>query len=116
MERQNLTIPTTSNQPRMLSLSTANRCLRDESFYSLLPEFTALKMEMVASSPTAQRTGGCSSCAQKKRFHNIGIKFMYIVQSLSPTSLAKFKHFVGAEKLMYQGLNKSTNKFEVRII
>ena len=115
MDRPNSTIQTTSNQPRMLSLSTANRCLRDESFFSILPEFSSLKMELAASA-AAQRTGGCSSCAQKKKFHNIGIKFMYIVQSLPPTSLAKFKHFIGAEKLMYQGLNKSTNKFEVRII
>lgn len=115
MDPQNLTTRTTSNQPKMLSLATANRCLKDENFYNVLPEFLALKLEVKALAQSPQRTG-CSSCAQRKKFHNIGIKFMYIVQSLSPTSLAKFKSFLGVEKLMYQGLNKSTNKFEVRVI
>ena len=115
MEPQNSTIRTTTSQPKMISLSTANRCLADEKFYTVLPEFSSLKLEMNSLSKSSQRTG-CSSCMQKRKFHNIGIKFMYIVQSLSPASLAKFKNFLGVEKLMYQGLNKSTNKFEVRVI
>lgn len=104
----------TDVQPKLVSIAMANRYLNDASFLKRMPEFLVLK-QMYDNAFKTLKTG-CSSCAQRRRDRDVGIKFLQIINSLPADRIAALKQHIGVTSLMLQGINKTTNKYETRII
>jgi len=99
----------TEPRPQLISLSTAQRCLKDTKFLDQLPEFKSLVNKANAM---ANIKSGCSSCAKRRAARTIGTDFIRLVKSLSDARMIKFKAYLGVDKILINGMNTKTKRYE----
>jgi hypothetical protein len=101
--------------PVLISLGTASRCLSDPKFFEAVPEMVSLRAKLSAVSQLVSKSR-CSSCAQRRMQHNFGTDFLRAVSSLSADGIARFKAYLGASRIMLNGMNPATKQYVSRIL
>ena len=98
-----------NDRPVIISIGTAKTCLTDDKFLAKFPEFVSIKQKAAALSTV--RTG-CSSCAKRRAAKLIGADFIRAVKALPDTKLIKFKEYLGVNKILINGMNSRTKRYE----
>ena len=97
------------NKPVVISMSTANTCLKDPKFMVLFPEFGSIKQKALTINNIRS---GCSSCAKRRAAKIIGSDFIRLVKSLPDSKLMKFKKYLGVTRVLINGMNSRTKRYE----
>ena len=102
----------TAGQTLLVSQRLIEELTRRPDFYPVMPEFAHLKQ--IASIRAA--APGCRTCKGRKIEQHMFAAFGATLMSLPPARVERLKQYAGAAKLQYQGLNRTTGKYEVRIL
>ena len=97
------------NKPVIISISTASTCLADPKFLAQFPEFGSIKQKSLAMRSIRS---GCSSCAKRRAAKVIGSDFIRLVKALPENKLMKFKEYLGVSKVLINGMNSKTKRYE----
>lgn len=99
--------------PVILSQKMVDSLIAKPDFYSRMPEFGHIKSRVDAAR-VAQK--GCRSCSKRRSEQQLFAAFSAAFLSLPPERLQAFKNYAEVTRIQYQGLNRLTGKYEVRII
>ena len=97
------------SKPQAISMSVAQKCLQDPLFLELLPDFKSIVHKANAFK---QLKTGCSSCAKRRAVKTIGADFIRLVRSLEDSKLMKFKSYLKVDKVLLNGMNTKTKRYE----
>lgn len=106
-------LPATEVVPVALSQKLVSSLIARPDFYSRLPEFSHIKSRVDAAKAVMT---GCRSCFQRKADDQVFAAFSAALLSLGTDRLQAFKNYAGIVKIQYQGFNRLTGKYEVKII
>ena len=90
--------------------------INDPNFFRKLPEFGQLKERGKVLSSKTRSSGGCSGCRKRREFRNFLREFLNVVKALDGAGAQRLKQYLGAERLMFQGINRDTGQYETKII
>jgi hypothetical protein len=102
------------NKPEILGPSHVKRAIGDPNFYAQMPEFLTIKRKLDAMHINLNSGKGCSSCKMRRAANTVYSDFASIVASLSPDSLARFKKYLGVNKLVINKVNPATNRVSLQ--
>jgi hypothetical protein len=99
--------------PVLLSQRLLDSLMADQAFLAAMPEFAHIRTQ---SDAARLASTGCRSCPKRRIEYAAFAAFQAAVMSLQTDRLDVFKGFAGATKIQYQGLNRLTGQYEVRIV
>lgn len=100
----------------VFSQALVDRLLAAPDFYSRMPEFGHLKSRVDLSRTAGKALRSCRGCQQHRAEYQVFTEFAKAMLSLPADRLQAFKTYAGIARLQYQGLNRLTGKYEVKII
>lgn len=101
-------------RPTILSVDHIKRAIGDDNFYTMLPEFLAVKRKMEAMNVDYSRR--CSDCTKRRIATSLTSDFVSVLTGLSDDGLARVKKYLGVPRLMVRAKNTQTGKVELREI
>lgn len=99
--------------PVSLSQKLVDSLIAKPDFYSRMPEFGHIKSRVDAAKVAFT---GCRNCKQRRAEYQVFAAFSEALLSLPADRLQAFKNYAGITKIQYQGFNRLTGKYEVRIL
>ena len=103
----------TETAPVAFSQKFVDSLVARPDFYSRLPEFSHIKTRVDAAKAVST---GCRNCQKRKADYQIFAVFSTALLSLGADRLKAFKSYAGVTRIQYQGFNRLTGKYEVKII
>ena len=101
-------------RPTILSVDHIKRAIGDDNFYTMLPEFLAVKRKMEAMHVDYNRN--CSDCRKRRIATSLTSDFVSVLTGLSDDGLARVKKYLAVPRLMVRARNTQTGKVELREI
>lgn len=101
-------------RPTILSVDHIKRAIGDANFYTLMPEFLAVKRKMDAMHVNFNT--GCSPCKKRRVATSLTSDFVSILTNMSDDGLGRMKKYLGVNKLLVRSVNKQTGKMEMKEI
>lgn len=92
----------------LLGPSEISRAVSDANFYTILPEFSALRIKMDTMRANSKR--GCSSCRMRRVVSNINSDFMHVVETLSDSGKERLKKYFGVDAIRYTHVDRIARK------
>lgn len=99
--------------PVMLSQRMVDSLVARPDFYSRMPEFSHIKTRVDAAKMVDT---GCRNCQKRKAEYQIFAAFAAALLSLQADRLQAFKKYAEVTTIQYQGFNRVTGKYEVKIL
>ena len=103
----------TEDTPVSFSQKMVDALVARPDFYSRMPEFGHIKSRVDAAKIVST---GCRNCKQRKAEYHVFTAFSEAMLSLGADRLQAFKNYAGVTKIQYQGFNKITGQYEVKLI
>lgn len=100
----------------IFSQALVDRLLAASDFYDRMPEFGHLKSRVDLGRTAGQALKSCRGCQQHKASYQVFTEFAKALLALPADRLQALKNYTGIAKLQYQGLNRLTGKYEVKIL
>ena len=98
---------------KMLSRSLMQKAMTKKGFYEQFPQFGVLKAQ---ESVYKTSRGGCGGCRKTVKNHNLFSTFTSIFLGMGAAEQARFKAFVGVDKLYFSGYNPIKRKSELTVL
>lgn len=102
-----------AERPTILSQQHISRAINDPNFYTLMPEFAAVRKKMEAMH-ASEPDGGCDPCRKRRITGSLTSDFISIMNRLSDDGLQRIKKYVGVGRLLVRATNKQTGRMELR--
>ena len=99
-------------RPTILEASHIQRAIGDPNFYAAMPEFLPVKHKVDSLHVDLGR--GCSSCQRRRVATTVNSDFVSVLNSLSPDGFARFKKYIGAEKLLVRAMDRKLGRTVLR--
>lgn len=101
-----------ADKPVILSVDHIKRAIGDSNFFTMLPEFLAVKRKLDAMHVNFNT--GCSPCKKRRVATSLTSDFVSILTNLSDDGLSRIKKYLGVPKLLVRSVNKQTGKMEMK--
>jgi len=97
-----------NEKPTILSSSHITKAIADSNFFTMMPEFSAIKRKM--ESMHTDLGPGCKPCKKRRIAASLSSDFLSIMNSLPDASLRKLKAYYGVPRLLVRAVDKSSGK------
>jgi len=107
----------TSKPSVMLGGTHIERAVKDEKFFSLMPEFASIKSQIAAMHIDINSKKGCSSCNRRRLHANIDGNFAAIASRLPDERAGVLKRYLGIgddQKFFIRAVNPATRQLILR--
>lgn len=101
-----------NQKPTILEASHIQRAIGDPNFFSAMPEFLPVKRKIEALHVDPGK--GCSSCARRRIATTVNSDFVSVLNSLTPDGYARFKKYIGVDKLLVRSMDRRLGKTMMR--
>ena len=99
-------------RPTILSPSHISRAIGDSNFFTLMPEFAAIKRKIDAMH--ADLGAGCKPCKKRRIATSLSSDFLSIMNSLSDDGLRRLKKYLGVPRLLVRAADRSSGKIVMK--
>ena len=100
------------SRPTIFSPSHITRAISDNNFYTMMPEFLAIKKKMEAMH--AAPGPGCSSCRKRRIATSLSSDFLSIMNSLPDQALSRMKAYLGVDRLLVRAADRRTGRMVLK--
>ena len=94
-----------------------DKAVRDEKFFSLMPEFASIKAQINAMHLNLQSKKGCSTCSKRRLHMNIDSNFAAIASRLPAERAKTLKRYLGLgddQKLFIRTVDPNTRQLVLK--
>ena len=106
-----------NDQLKLLSDSDATRALSDLNFFTVLPEYSSLRVKMQAmKADLTQSTQSCGSCRARRVVRTLFSDFMAVTLALSEDGITRLKQYFGVTAFLVNYMEPSTGRVTIKRI
>lgn len=94
--------------PMILSPSHITKAMSDSNFFTMMPEFSAVKKKIEAMHTNLGT--GCTPCRRRRIATSLSSDFLSVLDGLSDESMKRMKKYFGVSRMLVRASDKRTGR------